>query len=562
MLAVWQNPIFRREFRVDTRCRKTLAMTLCLVASLAGTLVVLWPRTGVFSEINSNEIFTVFLNLNLALILLLVPAFVATTVTQERERHTFELLFTSLLTPAEILTGKLFSSLAITFLVVIASMPITAVCALSGGIGVGLLTRAYGVILLATLCYGLFGLALSALCCRSFTALVLTYVGILLLAGATWVPSVLLGDAFGLGGLWGAVRALSPFEALFAMNHPERYELAVTGLRAPQVLRLHLLGMSVLGFGSLVVFCLFVLRPLRRRKAQVTECYADRRTAFRRTLCFPFYLVDPLRRKRPIGRWRNPVYVAEIRSRVFGKPKVIVRSLSAILVASMLLLLLTALQFATRLDPDTVRCVAIVFQFGVVAFFAPAVCSGSITDERTSGTLVLLRMTGLPVRTVVWGKIKAGFLYTMIFLASSIPVLLALSYLEARAAYWRIGAWLLVLVLTTVVFVCMGLCASTFSPTTGAATAVSYGFAAAMSIGTLGVLLFGSRIAPPLKAAVLALNPVVAALQISSDTLFAELPKIGGHPLWLNNVVFLAVLCALLAGLTSLRVKLLFAQRE
>ncbi|NLF16815.1 MAG: hypothetical protein GX595_06105 [Lentisphaerae bacterium] len=562
MLRLWNNPIFLREFRSYTRCRKTLALTLMVVFSLAAVLHLLWPRTGVFSEINSNEIFTVFLNLNLALIILIIPAFVSTTITQERENGSFDLLFTSLLTPGEIMVGKLFSSLAITFLVVIATMPITAVCALSGGISIALLVKAYSVVLFATLGYGLFGLCLSAVCFRSFTALVLTYVGMLLFAGATWLPAVLLGDLVGLQGLWRMVRALSPFEALFALNHPERYGLQVTGLSAALVYRFYLVGMAILSLVCFSLFCLYVLRPRRPRRPPREGLVTDSRQALRRRLSFPFYLVDPLRRKRPIAGWRNPIYVAEMRSRIFGKPKVILRALSTIIVLSMLLLLLVAVQFASTFEPGLVRIVAIIFQVGVVAFFAPAVCSGSITDERVSGTLTLLRLTPLRARTVVAGKLKAGLVYVMIFLVSSVPVLLTLSYLESEAAYWRLGAWFAILVLTAAALVSVGLCASTLTPTTGAATAVSYVFAAVICLGTLSVLLFGSRIGPSVEAAVLSLNPIAGALQVTSDGLFDDLPKIFNQPLWVNTLLFLAALTVLLNVVTALRVKRIFSQRD
>lgn len=560
MLRVWANPIFHREFLANARCRKTLALTLSLIFALAATLVVLWPRTGIFAETNTNEIFTVFLNLNLALVILLVPGFVSTTITQERENNSFDLLFTTLLSPGEILAGKLLSSLAITFLVVVTSMPIPAVCALSGGISVPLLVRAYSVILLATLVYGLFGLAMSALCQRSFTALALTYVGILLMAGATWLPSILLSQLTGLQPLWQHLRSLSPFEVLFALNHRERYELAVDGLTAAKVYRFHLVGMTCLGLLYLAVFCRFVLRPLRKRKPANARSYSDTGTAIRRKLMFPFYLIDPLQRKRPIGAWRNPIYVAEIRSRIFGKPKFIARALCACIVASMTLLLLTAMNFATSIRPDDVRIVAIIFQVGVVAFFAPAVCAGSITDEHTSGTLTMLRMTDVSVRTVVVGKLKAGLLYTLIFLVSSVPVLLALAYLESNLSYWRVGACMGILVLATALFVAAGLCASTLAPTTGAATALSYGFAATLCLGTLGVLLFGSRVSPQLQATVLAFNPIAAALQVSSNELFL-LPPVAGLPLWIANLAILAILTLLLVLLTAARVQVIFNHR-
>ena len=628
MAKLWDNPIFAREFTAAVRCRKTLALTLFLVAVLALVLFLLWPRSGIFSETNSNEIFSIFLNVNLALIVLLIPGFVATTITQERENSSFDLLFTSMLTPVEIMVGKLFAALGITFLVVIISMPITALCALSGGISGPLLTRTYGVILLATLTYGLLGLALSSVCQRSFTALVWTYLGILALGGATWLPSVLLPNLVGLHTLWHAIRCLSPFEALLALNHPERYERAVAGLPAEQVFRLHLIGMSVLALLFLFTFCRYVLRPPAQRRKRTVQQYTDTRTMLRRKLMFPFYLIDPLRRRKPIAVWRNPVFVAEIRSRIFGHPKFILRSLAACMVLCMSLLTLVALQFATQHHPDTVRLVAIVFQVGVAAFFAPAVCSGSITDERTSGTLVLLEMTGLPTWTVVSGQIRAGLLYALIFLARSLPVLWAMAYLETQAdccriltivgllaalslaaiemgirastavrtwvpnrllavllkalvwmlsvlpaiytavyirqqpESWRVIAWAGVLIMTAITFVAAGLCASTLVKSTGVATAVSYCFSALVCLGSLSVLLFGTRIAPQLKTLVLSCNPLVAALQITSDTWFTDLPLLFGNRLWQNNLMFLCGMTVLLLGMAAARVHMIFNHRE
>jgi ABC-type transport system involved in multi-copper enzyme maturation permease subunit len=364
----------------------------------------------------------------------------------------------------------------------------------------------------------------------------------------------------GMQPLWHLIRSLSPFEVLFALNHRERYELAVNGLTAAKVFHFHLVGMGILGLLYLAVFCRFVLRPLRKRKPVDTQSYSDTGTAIRRKLMFPFYLIDPLKRKKPISSWRNPIYVAEIRSRIFGKPKFIVRALCACIVASMTLLLLTAMNFATSIQPDDVRVVAIIFQVGVVAFFAPAVCAGSITDERTSGTLTMLRMTDVSVRTVVVGKLKAGLLYTLVFLASSVPVLFALAYLESNMSYWRVGACMGILVLTTALFVAAGLCASTLAPSTGAATALSYGFAAFICIGTLGVLLFGSRVSPQLQASLLALNPIVAALQVSSNELF-QLPPVAGLTLWIANLAILAILTLLLVLLTAARVQVIFNHR-
>lgn len=562
MFRLRDNPVFRREFGVNTRSVKTLLAALALVGILSLLLILLWPRSGVFSKTNSNEIFSVFLNINLALVVLLIPGFVATTISSERENRSFEMLFTSLLTPPEIMFGKLCSALSVTFLVVLISMPVTAICALSGGISVPLLIRAYTVVLLATLTYGLFGLAISSLCHRSFTSLVLTYVGLMVLAGGTWLPSVLLASQMpSFQPLFQALRSLSPFEALLALNHPERYELAVVGTTAQGVFRFYVSGMLVLQLLCFATFCYFLLRPVERQTDRGQKQYTDLRTTLQRKMMFPFYLIDPLQRKKPIPFYRNPVFVAELRSRIFGNPKFIVRSLAACIALSLVVLKLVALQYESQVSSDGVRLVAIIFQVGVVAFFAPAVCSGSITDERISGTLTMLRMTGVRSHTVVFGKFKAGFMYVLIFLVSSLPVLGSLYYLEPSPASWRFSAWLGILILTTLLFVVAGLAASGLAKTTGQATAISYAFSAVLCLAPLGTLLFGTRVTPELQTLILTTNPVAAALQVTSDSLFADLPRLWGRRLWHNHLIFAGSLIALLTLATAIRVRHIFNHR-
>ena len=561
MERIWANPIFWREFRANVRCRKTVVFALTVLGVLSGVILVFWPRSGVFSEVNTNELFSVFLGTNLVLLILLAPAFAATSVTDERERRAFDLLFSSLLAPREILLGKLCASLGMAFLLVLVSMPVTAVCALSGGISLGLLARAYAVILMAALTYGLLGLACSAVCRRSFTSLIVTYVGIVVLAGGTWLPSVLLPHLVALRPLWAWIRALSPFEALVALNYAGRYELAHSAPAAEAAFIRYMAGMCVLAASFLGVFCVYVLRPARSRTRKERSHYTDFGTAVRRKLTFPFYLIDPLHRKRPIRRWRNPAAVAELRSKVFGHPKFIVRCLSACFVLSLLILTLIAQQYGGSLRPEHVRLVAVVFQVGLVALLAPPVSSGSITDERTSGTLLLLRMTPLTAWRVVSGKVQAALAYVAIFIVSSLPVLFALTYLESRAAYWRLGAWVGILVLTTLVLVAAGLFASTFMASTASATAVSYGFSALLCLGTLAVLLLGSRISAAGKALVLAMNPLAAALQVTSDHWFADVPLLFGNRLWENHLYFLGGLSVFLVVAAACRVHVLFHSR-
>ncbi|MFA4945839.1 MAG: hypothetical protein WC789_14220 [Lentisphaeria bacterium] len=556
------NPILRREFRAAARNGKSAAVAAATLLALGALLLALWPRTGIFSDANSAEIFSLFLGAELTFMILLTPGFTASSITAERERDTFAMLATSLLTPGEILAGKLVGALGMPLLLLLLTLPITAICALSGGIGLATLLRAGAVIAVATLVYGLLGLAVSALCRRSYAALLITYAGVATLAGATWLPAVLMGASPWQPFLL-KLRALSPFEALFALQFTESYELAVTGMDAGRVFQFHLAGMGALAVLFLLVFARFVLNPPQSRKATTRQLYADTKTTIKRKLGFPFYLIDPLRRKKPIPAWRNPVFVAELRSKIFGNPKFIIRALTACMAMSIGLLILIAQQYATQIDADTIRGAAIIFQLGVVALLAPAVASGSITDEKSSDTILLLRLSPLSPLRVVAGKLKASWMYVMIFLLSSLPVFLSLVYLESTAAYWRVAAWAGVLLATCLVLTAGGLCASAFAPDTGTATAVSYAFSLLLTAGSLVVIPFGNRIGPGLKTAVLSLNPFVAALQITQDkSPLAQLPSLFGNRLWENHLIAFASLAALLLFLSAWRVHHLFRERR
>ena len=134
--------------------------------------------------------------------------------------------------------------------------------------------------------------------------------------------------------------------------------------------------------------------------------------------------------------------------------------------------------------------------------------------------------------------------------------------LESRAAYWRLGAWVGILVLTTVVLVAAGLCASSLMPSTASATAASYAFSATLCLGTLAVLLLGSRVSPVGRAVVLTLNPLAAALQVASDHWFSDLPLLFGNRLWENHLYLSGGVSVLLLVVAGCRVRLLFQRRD
>lgn len=587
------NPIFRREFLSAARSWRTGLMVCSYLLVLSAALLVLWPSGGIQSVVSesSKQIFSLFFSVDLTLLLLLVPAFSASSITYEKENGTYPALFSTLLSPFDIMAGKLAAAILMLLIIALLSMPIASICALTGGVNQAFMLKVMLLLLLTAVSYGLVGLACSSVCSRSTSAILLNYVAILLLVGATWLPAALLSNLLPqLNAVWQLIRSISPFDAILYLLYPDNYkmtmnvELSSTILNPYNVFIVASLAISSL---SLSVFYKNVLRPSSKSRSSQGEVYTDAKKAIKRKLSWPFYLLDPLKRKRPIGRFANPVFVAEMRSKLFANPLFVIRAVSAIFIISMLLLTLISFQFGTGLRADTVRMVSIIFQIGVVALLAPGVSSGLITDEITGGTFDQLRMTPLSPFTVISGKLKATFFYALIFIVSSFFVLLAMAYLEQQEVfpegsffdpawwsavfervlheegwlgkfwetYWRIFIWVVILLLSTMTFLTGGLFASSISKTTAMATAFAYGFAAVICLVTLAPLALEDKLAQGLSSLILSFNPIASAMQITSDA-FTNYPG-----LWQRNILALVLLIVFFLAASVARVWQLFRKQ-
>jgi ABC-2 type transport system permease protein len=132
-------------------------------------------------------IFAGLLILQTLLILILAPAFTTGAISQEREKQTLDLLVTTPISSLSIVLGKLFSALAWAFLLVIASIPLTAMVFVFGGVGPEDLVRGYVVLLVEVFGLGCVGLFFSALLKRTLAATIATYSVVLAMTvGATF----------------------------------------------------------------------------------------------------------------------------------------------------------------------------------------------------------------------------------------------------------------------------------------------------------------------------------------------------------------------------------------
>jgi ABC-type transport system involved in multi-copper enzyme maturation permease subunit len=170
------------------RSRRAFAFLTFYLTVLSGFVWMLESRVsqsargGAFeSSQTGTTVFTGLLFLETLLVVFLAPAFTTGAISQEREKQTLDLLVATPISSFSIVIGKLFSALAWVFILVIASIPLTAIVFVFGGVAPEDLVRGYVVLLIDAIGLGTIGLFFSALLRRTLAATVASYFVVLAL---------------------------------------------------------------------------------------------------------------------------------------------------------------------------------------------------------------------------------------------------------------------------------------------------------------------------------------------------------------------------------------------
>ena len=124
-------------------------------------------------------IFAALIMLETLQVVFLAPASTAGAISLEREKQTLGLLVTTPISSSAIVLGKLLSALTYVFLLIAASIPLTAIVFVFGGVGPEDVVRAYVVLLVTALGLGAFGLCCSSLVKRTQAATAISIFGVL-----------------------------------------------------------------------------------------------------------------------------------------------------------------------------------------------------------------------------------------------------------------------------------------------------------------------------------------------------------------------------------------------
>ena len=230
------NPVTLKELRGRMRGRRAFAVLTLYLLILSGVITLVYlvyvssssVPGGAGANTAGKGLFAAVLAVQVVLVTFIGPAFTAGAVSGERERQTFDLLRTTLLSADSFVIGKLISALSYILLLVLVSIPVQSIAFLLGGLSPIELILAEVQVLVAAVTYALYGLWCSAVMRSTLTATVATFGGMLLVVFgipmAAFLALMVVGIPMGLSSFSGPL-----FEALLVYGG---LALAATNLPA------------------------------------------------------------------------------------------------------------------------------------------------------------------------------------------------------------------------------------------------------------------------------------------------------------------------------------------
>jgi len=370
--------IVKRETLSYMRQRRTTVWLALVVA--AGMLWVLsaWPKAGVMisqqagSLDGRNESRTVFFGTGTVFLLgcmFLLPPVAAGAIASERQQDTLAQLSVTLIRPTTLLLAKVANTLGFFAMLLLAYIPIFGTLFFLPGVDA--VEFVFVVIILFSTALGCAGLGIlaSSMVSNTTGATVIAYIAVVLFQCSPYVVIEGLRRA-GASENTAVVAVLTLYEIFL---------FAICLLIARAMLRF------------------YVHKPVRVQQERVIDNPALLRM---RRSTYPFYLVDPLRRKKPIGDHVNPIFIREL---FWG----LTRNLTNLIRITYISLCLFVLGAVTAgifhgWYWDTRQWMT--FEIGVILVLIPPFVAGAFAKEQEVGNLDMLRMTLIPPRKIIAGK--------------------------------------------------------------------------------------------------------------------------------------------------------------
>lgn len=205
-IASWlQNPMAVKELRSRMRGRRAYVVLTVYLLSMSGFISLIYlayaasanQPSGPDPGFAGKAIFTAMLGVQAFLVIFIGPSFTIGSVTGEKERQTYDLLRTTLLSPSDFVRGKLISALSYIFLLILSAVPLQSIAFLLGGVSPIEIFIAELLILVSAVAFAMIGLYFSSAMRSTLAASVATFGGAMMLSFGIPAGVILFGTLLG-----------------------------------------------------------------------------------------------------------------------------------------------------------------------------------------------------------------------------------------------------------------------------------------------------------------------------------------------------------------------------
>lgn len=366
--------------------------------------------------------------LQIGLICILAPVFMAGAIAQEANPRTWEVLLTTPLSALQIVLGNLLGRLFFILALLFSSLPLFAITQYFGGVPGRSIFASYAIAAAAALLVGTIAITLSVSrlvgkrAVFAFYVAVVSYLAITAAVDA-WLRNAGMGAGNGDGVTW--MTAINPFLALQALLDPAGYPVAEAGtLRGVRAWFFEtpartwcwgsvLLSVVLIGVSTLTV---------RAGGLQTIAAGSGGVPWYRRMFGLG---ASGAEHRPPRAVWTNPIAWREAAARN-STPGRIAARWSFIALGGLWAVGLIALYYGGMMTPGEFQLAllaTIVGELAVATLVAINMASTAISREREDGTLDLLTTTPITQGQYLSGKMRGLIAYLLPLLAVPLATL-------------------------------------------------------------------------------------------------------------------------------------------
>lgn len=425
------NPITVRLVQNASRRAKHMYIRAVYLAVLI--LVLLWSlmATTQAGPLSYRELasagassFTWIAYLQIGLICILAPVFMAGAIAQESSPRTWEILLTTPLSPMQIVLGNLLGRLTFIMALLLASMPLFALTQYFGGVPGSSIFASYLIAGCAALLVGTIAITLSVSRLVGRRAVFAFYVSVVSYIAATAAVDAWLQASRGSAGVT-PMTALNPFLALTALLNPTTYPRAPEGSTTGVMSWLMEHPVATWCWGSLAISTVLVLASaLTVRTGGLQGIAGGSGVPWYRRL---FGLgAKGAEHRPPRAVWHNPIAWREAAARNSTLGKIVARW-SFIVIGALWGVALVVIYHGGGMTPSEFRLAlgaTVWAELAVTALVAINMAATAVSREREDGTLDLLLTTALSPGAYLSGKLRGLVAYLTPMMAVPVATLL------------------------------------------------------------------------------------------------------------------------------------------